>query len=86
HLMNWLSSPETQSCRWINSYGPTETTVIATTLKLDNKESVSFENTIPIGYPLPNSCIYILDTHGQPVPIGVSGEIHIGGAGVARGY
>ncbi|CAM3390081.1 Peptide synthetase XpsB [Xenorhabdus nematophila ATCC 19061] len=86
HLMNWLASPETQSCRWINSYGPTETTVIATTLKLDNKDAVAFENSIPIGYPLPNSCIYILDTHGQPVPIGTSGEIHIGGAGVARGY
>ncbi|SFU42710.1 non-ribosomal peptide synthetase [Xenorhabdus koppenhoeferi] len=86
HLINWLSSSETQSCRWINSYGPTETTVIATTLKLDNKDAVAFENSIPIGYPLPNSCIYILDTHGQPVPIGTSGEIHIGGAGVARGY
>ncbi|MBD2779983.1 amino acid adenylation domain-containing protein, partial [Xenorhabdus szentirmaii] len=86
HLMSWLSNPETQSCRWINSYGPTETTVIATTLKLDKKESVYFENSIPIGYPLPNSHIYILDKHGQPVPIGVNGEIHIGGAGVARGY
>ncbi|MBI6548641.1 non-ribosomal peptide synthetase, partial [Xenorhabdus lircayensis] len=86
HLINWLSSPETQSCRWINSYGPTETTVIATTLKLDNRDSLHLDNAIPIGYPLPNTRIYILDTYGQPVPIGVSGEIHIGGAGVARGY
>ncbi|OTA15176.1 Amino acid adenylation [Xenorhabdus vietnamensis] len=86
HLMNWLSSPETQSCRWINSYGPTEATVIATTLELDNKNPLHFEGIIPIGYPLPNTRIYILDTHGQPVPVGVSGEIHIGGAGVARGY
>ncbi|SFN56516.1 non-ribosomal peptide synthetase [Xenorhabdus japonica] len=86
HLMNWLSSPETQSCRWINSYGPTEATVIATTLKLDNKNPLHPEGVIPIGYPLPNTRIYILDTHGQPVPVGVSGEIHIGGAGVARGY
>ncbi|AOM39415.1 non-ribosomal peptide synthetase [Xenorhabdus hominickii] len=86
HLINWLSSPETQACRWINSYGPTETTVIATTLSLDSKEPLPLENTIPIGYPLPNTRIYILDTHGQPVPIGVSGEIHIAGAGVARGY
>ncbi|MEQ1962572.1 amino acid adenylation domain-containing protein [Xenorhabdus khoisanae] len=86
HLMNWLSSSETQSCRWINSYGPTETTVIATTLTLDSQDPLHLEGAIPIGYPLPNTCIYILDTHGQPVPIGVSGEIHIGGAGVARGY
>ncbi|WP_443256009.1 amino acid adenylation domain-containing protein [Xenorhabdus sp. IM139775] len=86
HLISWLSSPETQSCRWINSYGPTETTVIATTLTVDNKNPLPRENVIPIGYPLPNTRIYILDTLGQPVPIGVSGEIHIGGAGVARGY
>ncbi|MDC9596581.1 non-ribosomal peptide synthetase [Xenorhabdus anantnagensis] len=86
HLMNWLSSAETQSCRWINSYGPTETTVIATTLKLNNKNPLHLEGVIPIGYPLLNTRIYILDTHGQPVPVGVSGEIHIAGAGVARGY
>ncbi|WP_338885026.1 amino acid adenylation domain-containing protein [Xenorhabdus sp. TH1] len=86
HLINWLSHPETQSCRWINSYGPTETTVIATTLKLDSQNLQQLEGVIPIGYPLPNTRIYILDTQGQPVPIGISGEIHIGGAGVARGY
>ncbi|MEQ1975256.1 amino acid adenylation domain-containing protein [Xenorhabdus sp. SGI240] len=86
HLISWLSHPETQSCRWINSYGPTEATVIATTLKLDHQHPPHFESVIPIGYPLPNTRVYILDTHGQPVPIGVSGEIHLGGAGVARGY
>ncbi|WP_340615913.1 amino acid adenylation domain-containing protein [Xenorhabdus entomophaga] len=86
HLLNWQSRPETQSCRWINSYGPTETTVIATTLKLDGKQSTDITDNIPIGYPLPNTRIYILDAHGQPAPLGVSGEIHIGGAGVARGY
>ncbi|BET97550.1 non-ribosomal peptide synthetase [Xenorhabdus taiwanensis] len=86
HLIHWLSHPETQSCRWINSYGPTETTVIATTLTLDHQNSSHLNGVIPIGYPLPNTRIYILDTHGQPVPIGVSGEIHIAGAGVARGY
>ncbi|MEQ1977669.1 amino acid adenylation domain-containing protein, partial [Xenorhabdus sp. SGI240] len=88
HLINWLSHQDTQSCRWINSYGPTETTVIATTLTLNDngQDSPELTDVIPIGYPLPNSRIYILDTHGRPVPIGVSGEIHIGGAGVARGY
>ncbi|WP_319930872.1 non-ribosomal peptide synthetase [Xenorhabdus santafensis] len=101
HLMNWLSSPETRACRWVNSYGPTEATVIATTLSLDalslnhraqnsdaplNIELIAPKNNIPIGYPLPNTAIYILDAHGQPVPLGVCGEIHIGGAGIARGY
>ncbi|WP_143187508.1 amino acid adenylation domain-containing protein, partial [Xenorhabdus eapokensis] len=86
HLISWLSHPQTQSCRWINSYGPTETTVIATTLTLDQQNSSHLNGVIPIGYPLPNTRIYILDTHGQPVPIGVRGEIHIAGVGVARGY
>ncbi|MBD2798088.1 amino acid adenylation domain-containing protein, partial [Xenorhabdus sp. 18] len=86
HLLSWLSSPETQSCRWINSYGPTETTVIATTLIVDNRQVPYSGDNIPIGRPLPNTRIYILDTQGQPVPIGVGGEIHIAGAGVARGY
>ncbi|WP_038234451.1 non-ribosomal peptide synthetase, partial [Xenorhabdus szentirmaii] len=99
HLMGWLSSPETQACRWINSYGPTETTVIATTLTINDKhssdnspDSASFSadniptDNIPIGCPLPNTRVYILDSLGQIVPVGVCGEIHIGGAGVARGY
>ncbi|MBD2819268.1 amino acid adenylation domain-containing protein [Xenorhabdus sp. 42] len=86
HLISWQSMPETRACRWINSYGPTEATVIATTLKLNGNPSADFVDHIPIGYPLPNTRIYILDTFGQPVPLGVSGEIHIGGASVARGY
>ncbi|WP_146050780.1 non-ribosomal peptide synthetase, partial [Pseudomonas syringae] len=68
----------------INGYGPTETTTFASTYEIhalsDNSRS------IPIGRPIGNTRIYLLDAHGQPVPIGVSGEIHIGGAGVARGY
>ncbi|WP_262946717.1 amino acid adenylation domain-containing protein, partial [Xenorhabdus indica] len=85
HFMTWQSLPETRSCRWINSYGPTETTVIATVLKLDSTSVYSAE-TLPIGYPLANTRIYLLDTRGEPVPMGVSGEIYIAGAGVARGY
>ncbi|PHM67787.1 Amino acid adenylation [Xenorhabdus stockiae] len=85
HLMIWQTLPETQSCHWINSYGPTETTVIATVLKVDRHSAYTGE-TLPIGYPIANTQIYILDNHGKPVPMGVMGELYIGGSGVARGY
>lgn len=64
-----------------NAYGPTETTVWATTYLYDNEK-----NTPPIGRAIVNTQIYLLDKSGQPVPVGVPGEIHIGGIGVARGY
>ncbi|MDE9445560.1 amino acid adenylation domain-containing protein [Xenorhabdus bovienii] len=85
HFVTWQSMPETRHCRWIDTYGPTETTVSATALALDDPASYGME-TLSIGHPLINTYIYILDTRGQPVPIGVTGEIYIGGAGVARGY
>jgi amino acid adenylation domain-containing protein len=70
--------------RLLNTYGPTETTVVAlvcdlTNLALDGKE-------IPIGKPLSNSQIYILDQYGNPSPIGVAGELYIGGNSLAKGY
>jgi thioesterase domain-containing protein len=68
----------------LNGYGPTETTTFATTHEV--REIAAGTIRIPIGRPISNTRIYILDRHGEPVPIGVAGEIHIGGAGVARGY
>jgi amino acid adenylation domain-containing protein len=68
--------------RLINAYGPTEATVNAT---LHELQADTCDRQI-IGRPISNARIYILDGRGEPVPIGVSGEIHIGGAGVARGY
>ncbi|MDE1482946.1 non-ribosomal peptide synthetase [Xenorhabdus bovienii] len=85
HLLTWLSSPGTQKCRWLNTYGPTETTVNATSIVIDKENLCTYED-IPIGRPIANTRIYILDQRGQPVPIGVNGEIHISGSGVARGY
>ncbi|PHM30278.1 amino acid adenylation domain-containing protein [Xenorhabdus innexi] len=65
-----------------NAYGPTECTVYATLYPCDSQN----ENTLPIGRPIANTRIYILDANGQPVPLNVSGEIYIAGAGIARGY
>ena len=65
----------------INMYGPTETTVWSTAYKLNNDKE-----KIPIGRPIANTTLYILDDNLQPVPIGALGELVIGGAGLARGY
>ncbi|MDE9558198.1 AMP-binding protein, partial [Xenorhabdus bovienii] len=67
-----------------NGYGPTETTTFVATYTIPS--SVGMERSIPIGRPIANTQIYILDSQGQPVPIGVAGEIYIAGNGVARGY
>jgi amino acid adenylation domain-containing protein len=64
-----------------NLYGSTETTINATSWPCVEKEQ-----QIPIGKPLPNVKVYILDKYQQPVPIGVTGEMYIAGVGVARGY
>ncbi|PHM22404.1 non-ribosomal peptide synthase/polyketide synthase [Xenorhabdus ehlersii] len=75
---------ESQPVHLINCYGPTETTTFATTYAMISPIDVT--RSIPIGRPIANTLIYILDPHGQPVPHGVMGEIYIAGAGVARGY
>jgi amino acid adenylation domain-containing protein len=68
--------------QFVNAYGPTESTVCATAQIC----AEPYRTTVPIGAPIPNMRIYILDAHGEPVPVGVEGEIYIGGAGIARGY
>jgi amino acid adenylation domain-containing protein len=66
-----------------NLYGPTEAAVDVTYWACRPKSNYSI---VPIGRPVANTQIYILDSHMQPVPIGIPGELHIGGAQVARGY
>ncbi|MCF5419035.1 non-ribosomal peptide synthetase, partial [Pseudomonas syringae] len=66
-----------------NLYGPTEAAIDVTAWHYVAEQDIGI---VPIGRPIANTQIYLLDAHGQPVPIGVSGEIHIGGIGVARGY
>ena len=70
-----------ESVKLINTYGPTETTVIATmhAARLDDE-------TLPIGRPLPNVEVVILDAHLKPVSVDATGDLYIGGFGVARGY
>ena len=66
-----------------NEYGPTEATVWSTVHRCDDAEAA---RAVPIGRPIADARVYILDANLEPVPIGVAGELYIGGAGVARGY
>lgn len=65
----------------LNMYGPTETTVWSSTWRVEGSE-----RAIPIGTPIANTELYVLDPRGRPVPVGLPGELFIGGDGVARGY
>lgn len=75
-------------CRIINHYGPTETTVGSLTFEaaasVNSRPALSL--TVPIGKPIANTRVYVLDKNLQPQPVGVAGELYIGGAGVAAGY
>jgi amino acid adenylation domain-containing protein len=74
-------------CEIVNHYGPTETTVGSLTLRLKDYDSQSATaQTIPIGRPVANTRVYILDAQREPVPVGVTGELYIAGAGVTAGY
>ncbi|WP_375498297.1 amino acid adenylation domain-containing protein [uncultured Nostoc sp.] len=71
-------------CHLINGYGPTENTTFTCCYSLDSNTNIN--GSIPIGRPISNTQTYILDTNLQPVPIGIRGELYIGGDGLARGY
>ncbi len=73
------------SMKILNGYGPTEATIVASFYLFDGTNSTDDFN-VPIGKPIQNMQIYILDKNMQPVPVNVPGEIHIGGEGVCRGY
>ncbi|MDP3748748.1 MAG: amino acid adenylation domain-containing protein, partial [Phenylobacterium sp.] len=78
-----ISYGETQT-RILQCYGPTEGTVF-TSAYFINQTDV-YARSVPIGKPISNGAIYVLDEHYNPTPIGVIGELYIGGAGLARGY
>jgi len=80
-----LEMPEPRP-EFFNNYGPTECTMIATCYRMSSDLEQYLNRPVPIGRPIRNVRIYILDTYQQPVPIGVAGEIYIGGVAVGRGY
>ena len=69
-------------CVLVNHYGPTENSVVSTSYVVDREE----DQAPPIGRPISNMKAYVLDQRLQPVPVGVTGELYLSGAGLARGY
>ena len=65
-----------------NMYGPTETTIWSSVFRIETE----FTGNAPLGRPIANTTMYVLDAQNEPVPVGVTGELYIGGDGVARGY
>ena len=84
-LRLWQQTP-VAGARLINAYGPTETTVTACAFDTPADWHEKTQRPVPIGRPLANRVAYVVDRHGNATPIGVPGELWLGGAGVARGY
>ncbi|SDX63590.1 amino acid adenylation domain-containing protein [Amycolatopsis xylanica] len=82
-LDRWLDLAGPHGPRMLNEYGPTEISVANSTYPITGAER---GEVVPIGRPIPNTTMYVLDEHGNPAPLGVPGELYVGGAGVARGY
>ncbi|MCB0165295.1 MAG: amino acid adenylation domain-containing protein [Anaerolineae bacterium] len=72
--------------RFVNGYGPAETTITATIMACIDEGCAQYSPHLPIGYPVANTQIYLLDHRLQPVPVGVTGELYIGGVQLTRGY
>ncbi len=82
HVQKVLS--KLPDCQLINGYGPTENTTFTCCYPIPRTESLL--TSVPIGRPISNTQVYILNADLQPVPIGIPGELYIGGDGLARGY
>ncbi|WP_344014821.1 condensation domain-containing protein, partial [Streptomyces thermospinosisporus] len=85
HVTAWFQHYATPATRLVNMYGITETTVHVTYQDI-TPDHLTHGSRLPAGRPLPGYHLYLLDPHGNPVPTGVPGEIHVAGGGLARGY
>nr|QEO74621.1 condensation domain-containing protein [uncultured bacterium] len=82
-----LRAAAAADCHIFNHYGPTETTVGVTTYAVGaDDRAEEFAANVPIGHPLPNACVYVLDRHMGLAPLNVPGELYVGGDCLARGY
>ncbi|RAL08959.1 uncharacterized protein BO97DRAFT_397180 [Aspergillus homomorphus CBS 101889] len=84
-LLQQLAALGLPQLRFFNSYGPTEISISSTKMEIAYREKQP-EGRIPCGYSLPNYAAYILDEQQRPLPVGMPGELWIGGAGVSLGY
>ncbi|NJL60614.1 MAG: amino acid adenylation domain-containing protein [Methylacidiphilales bacterium] len=84
-LMTWQKITGKQ-VRWLNAYGLTETTITSTIYEPEIWTEKPDVNSVPVGIPINNTQIYILDENKQPVTKGMTGELYIGGIGLAKGY
>ncbi len=84
HAARALRAMESNGGVLVNGYGPTECTTFAATHRVTADDMHG--NAVPIGRPIANTATYVLDDTMEPVPVGVAGELYIGGAGVAQGY
>jgi amino acid adenylation domain-containing protein len=87
-LASWQALDDAGAVRLVNTYGPTEATIVATMSELSAGGTRAPQQLaeVPIGRPIANALVYVLDPLLRPVPVGIPGELYLGGAGVARGY
>src|SRR6185295_682749 len=84
HVEKYLATTDSSERRLINGYGPTENTTFTCCHVMDGQTRL--KGSVPIGRPITNTQVYVLDVELQVAPVGVVGELYIGGAGLARGY
>ncbi len=86
YLKPWIEKYPLSQIELINMYGITETTVHVTFYPVEEEDVLSPRVVSPIGYPIPETTVYICDDHMNLLPVGVPGEMYVGGTGLGRGY